>query len=60
MGWRDALMAASRANVQQRRHPDCRHGVRTFLATKSTPDWLSQGDDQPKSVDDDENPGSGG
>jgi hypothetical protein len=34
-------MAASRANVQQRRHPDCRHGVRTFLATKSTPDWLA-------------------
>ena len=41
MAWRDALMAASRANVQQRRHPDCRHGVRTFLATKSTPDWLA-------------------
>jgi methylglutaconyl-CoA hydratase len=41
MGWRDALMAASRANVQQRRHPDCRHGVRVFLATKSTPDWLA-------------------
>lgn len=60
MGWRDALMAASRANVQQRRHPDCRHGVRTFLATKSTPDWLSQGDDQTKSVVDEEDPGSGG
>jgi methylglutaconyl-CoA hydratase len=44
MGWRDALMAASRANVQQRRHPDCRHGVRTFLATKSTPDWLAEPD----------------
>ncbi|HQN95998.1 MAG TPA: enoyl-CoA hydratase/isomerase family protein [Thermoanaerobaculales bacterium] len=42
MSWRDALMAASRANVQQRRHPDCRHGVRTFLATKSTPDWLAE------------------
>lgn len=41
LAWRDALAAGSRANVQQRRHPDCRRGVRTFLATKSTPDWLA-------------------
>ena len=41
LGWRDALTAGSRANVQQRRQPDCRRGVRSFLATKSTPDWLA-------------------
>jgi methylglutaconyl-CoA hydratase len=41
LGWRDALAAGSRANVQQRRAPDCRRGVRTFLANKSTPDWLA-------------------
>lgn len=60
MGWRDALMAASRANVQQRRHPDCRHGVRTFLQTKSTPDWLAEADAPSKSAVDEEDPGSGG
>ena len=60
MGWRDALMAASRANVQQRRHPDCRHGVRTFLATKSTPDWLAEADVPPEPPTGDEDLGSGG
>jgi methylglutaconyl-CoA hydratase len=59
MGWRDALMAASRANVQQRRHPDCRRGVRTFLATKSTPDWLAEADAPSKPPTGDEDPGSG-
>lgn len=40
LGWRDALAAGSRANVEQRRHPECRRGVRTFLNDTSTPDWL--------------------
>jgi hypothetical protein len=53
-------MAASRANVQQRRHPDCRRGVRTFLATKATPDWLAGGDDQPESAIDEKDLGSEG
>jgi enoyl-CoA hydratase/carnithine racemase len=57
MGWRDALMAASRANVQQRRHPDCRYGVRTFLATKSTPDWLAEPVEPPKPGGDEGDPG---
>jgi methylglutaconyl-CoA hydratase len=42
MGWREALMVASGVNVQQRRHPDCRRGVRWFLETKTTPDWLAE------------------
>jgi methylglutaconyl-CoA hydratase len=58
MAWRDALMAASRANVQQRRHPDCRHGVRTFLATKSTPDWLAEPVEPPAPTGDEDEPGS--
>lgn len=45
MGWRDALMVASGVNVQQRRHPDCRRGVRSFLDTKTTPDWLTDSED---------------
>jgi len=44
LGWREALLVASGANVLQRRHPDCRRGVRSFLDTKSTPNWL---DDEP-------------
>lgn len=40
LGWREALAVAAEANVRQRAEPDCRRGVRTFLATKSTPDWL--------------------
>jgi len=40
LGWREALLVASAANAAQRRHPDCRRGVSSFLDTKSTPDWL--------------------
>jgi methylglutaconyl-CoA hydratase len=42
LGWNEALVVASGANVHQRRHPDCRRGVRAFLDDKSTPDWLEQ------------------
>lgn len=44
LGWREALSAASAANVRQRRHADCRRGVRTFLETKTSPDWLGNED----------------
>jgi methylglutaconyl-CoA hydratase len=40
LGWRQALEVAAEANVRQRLDPDCAHGVRTFLETKKTPDWL--------------------
>jgi len=40
LGWREALDLASGANARQRLHPECRRGVRAFLETKSTPDWL--------------------
>jgi methylglutaconyl-CoA hydratase len=40
MGWRDALNLAAEANARQRLHPECQRGVRTFLETKTTPDWL--------------------
>jgi len=40
LGWRQALERAAAANARQRLHPECRRGVRTFLETKSTPDWL--------------------
>jgi enoyl-CoA hydratase/carnithine racemase len=40
LGWRQALEIAAEANVRQRLHPDCARGVRTFLETKKTPDWL--------------------
>ena len=40
LGWREALTVAAQANVEQRMHPECRRGVRTFLETKDTPDWL--------------------
>lgn len=40
IGWREALDAAAEANVRQRMHPECRRGVRAFLETKKTPDWL--------------------
>ncbi len=39
-GWRESLRRAAAANAEQRRHPECRRGVRTFLETKRTPDWL--------------------
>ena len=40
LGWQEAMEAAAEANVRQRMHPECRRGVRTFLETKKTPDWL--------------------
>lgn len=40
LGWREALAVAVDANVRQRAEPDCRRGVREFLASKTTPDWL--------------------
>jgi len=40
LGWKEALEAASAANVEQRTEPDCVRGVRSFLDTKKTPDWL--------------------
>lgn len=40
IGWREALRVAAEANVRQRAEPDCRRGVRAFLDTKTTPDWL--------------------
>jgi methylglutaconyl-CoA hydratase len=43
LGWREALEAAAVANIRQRMHPECARGVRTFLETKSTPDWLDDG-----------------
>ena len=44
-GWRDALEIAAEANVHQRMDPECARGVRTFLDSKTTPDWLEdQGD----------------
>ena len=45
-GWREALEIAGAANLRQRRHPDCGRGIRSFLATKSTPDWLDDGGDE--------------
>ena len=44
-GWRDALETAAAANVRQRMDPECARGVRTFLDSKTTPNWLEdQGD----------------
>ena len=40
LGWQEAMALAAEANVQQRMHPECRRGVRAFLETKETPDWL--------------------
>lgn len=54
LGWRDALSAGAHANVQQRRHPDCRRGVRAFLATRSTPDWLTEDDGSPPEPESDD------
>jgi methylglutaconyl-CoA hydratase len=45
MGWREALATAVGANVRQRQEPDCVRGVRTFLATKTTPNWLDPTDE---------------
>ena len=40
--WRDALSFAAEVNVRQRMHPECRRGVRSFLESKNTPDWLDE------------------
>lgn len=40
MPWRKALATAAEANAEQRQHAECRLGVRSFLETKATPDWL--------------------
>jgi methylglutaconyl-CoA hydratase len=42
LGWREALYAAAEANVRQRMDPECGRGVRNFLETKTTPDWLDE------------------
>lgn len=42
MSWREALSFAAEANARQRLHPECQLGVRTFLETKTTPDWLEE------------------
>jgi len=44
LGWRAALATAVEANVRQRMHPDCGRGVRSFLETKTTPNWLDDDD----------------
>jgi methylglutaconyl-CoA hydratase len=40
LDWRAGFEAAEEVNVRQRMHPECARGVRTFLETKSTPNWL--------------------
>lgn len=40
MGLDDALRTAAEVNARQRTTADCQHGVRTFLESKTTPDWL--------------------
>jgi len=40
MDWREALAVAAEANAEQRVHAECCRGVRSFLETKKTPDWL--------------------
>ncbi|MCP4900836.1 MAG: enoyl-CoA hydratase/isomerase family protein [bacterium] len=42
--WRSALRIAAEANVGQRMESECRLGVRTFLESKTTPDWLAEED----------------
>jgi methylglutaconyl-CoA hydratase len=42
LSWRDAFAVAVEANVRQRMDPECRRGVRAFLETKKTPDWLDK------------------
>ena len=45
LGWREAMETAAAANLRQRMDPECARGVRTFLETKTTPNWLDdQGD----------------
>jgi len=40
LGWREALALAAEANADQRLDPQCRRGVRSFLESKKTPDWV--------------------
>ena len=40
LGWREALALAAEANADQRLDPQCRRGVRSFLDSKKTPDWV--------------------
>jgi enoyl-CoA hydratase/carnithine racemase len=47
LGWQQALETAAEANVRQRMHADCARGVRTFLESKRTPDWLSEDHREP-------------
>lgn len=42
MDWREALAVAAEANAKQRVDPQCLRGVRSFLETKNTPDWLDE------------------
>ena len=42
MDWREALAHAAEVNAMHRLHPECRHGVKTFLEEKRTPDWLEE------------------
>jgi methylglutaconyl-CoA hydratase len=44
LGWREALAVAVEFNLRQRSHPECRTGVRSFLESGGTPNWLT-GDD---------------
>lgn len=44
-GWRQALDAAGEANIRQRMHPECARGVRAFLDSKKTPDWLEENEE---------------
>jgi len=46
MDWREALHIAADANISQRLHPECRRGVRSFLETKTTPNWLDPEKDE--------------
>jgi methylglutaconyl-CoA hydratase len=45
LGWQEAMAIAAEANVRQRMDPECRRGVRAFLETKKTPDWLDGTED---------------
>ncbi len=47
LGWKEALATAVEANVRQRQEADCVRGVRAFLETKTTPNWLDP-DDAPE------------
>ena len=45
LGWQEAMAIAAEANVRQRMVPECRRGIRAFLETKKTPDWLDGSED---------------